>query len=130
MYLCNKEFRTLCQTLKILFTMLPLSGNIFQLFVEGGYGFMSIITLMLIALFFAAWKAPAWVKEIGLFALAFGFLGTFIGFMQAAQVIQELGDVSQNVIWGGVKVGLIPVVYGIIVYLVSLVLRIIRKPRI
>lgn len=91
---------------------------------------MSIITLMLVALFFAAWKAPAWIKEIGLFALAFGFLGTILGFMQAADAVRQIGDVSQNVIWGGVKVALIPIVYGIIVYLVSLVLRIIKKPRI
>ena len=110
--------------------MLPLSGNIFQLFVEGGYVFMSIITLMLVALFFAAWKAPAWIKEIGLFALAFGFLGTLLGFRAAAEFLQSQEEISQNVVWGGVKVGLIPVIYGIIVYLVSLVLRIIKKPRI
>ena len=110
--------------------MLPLSGNIFQLFVEGGYVFMSIITLILVALFFAAWKAPAWIKEIGLLALAFGFLGTLLGFWSAAEFIQSQAEISPNVIWGGVKVGLIPVVYGIIVYIVSLVLRIIKKPRI
>ena len=110
--------------------MLSLATNVFQLFASGGYGFMTIISLLLIAVFFAAWKAPAWVKEIGLIALAFGFMFSLIGFMQAAQVIQELGDVSQNVIWGGVKVALIPVVYGILVYIVSLILRIIRKPRI
>ncbi len=110
--------------------MLSLATNVFQLFASGGYGFMTIISLLLIAVFFAAWKAPAWVKEIGQIALALGFLFTLIGFMQAAQVIQELGDVSQNVIWGGVKVALIPAVYGIIVYIISLVIRIIRKPRI
>ena len=91
---------------------------------------MSVISLLLVGLFFAAWKAPAWIKEIGLFALAFGFMFTLIGFMQAGAVIQELGDVAGNVIWGGVKVALIPAVYGLIVYLVSLVLRIIKKPRI
>ena len=107
-----------------------MSGNIFTLFVEAGPGFMTIITLMLIAMFFAAWKAPAWIKEIGLLALAFGFLATFIGFIQAADFIRSQGDLSQNVIWGGVKVGLIPTAYGIIVYIVSLVLRIIKKPRI
>ena len=110
--------------------MHQLATNIFQLFISGGYGFMSVITLMLVGLFFAAWKAPAWIKEIGLFALAFGFMGTIIGFMQAADIIQQHGDIAQNIIWGGVKVGLIPAVYGIIVYLVSLVLRIIKKPRI
>ena len=110
--------------------MHSLATNIFQLFVSGGYGYMSIITLMLVGLFFAAWKAPNWIKEIGLFALAFGFLGTIIGFMQAADYLHAYVDVSSNVIWGGVKVGLIPIAYGIIVYLVSLVLRVIKKPRI
>ena len=91
---------------------------------------MSIITLLLIALFFAAWKAPAWVKQVGLLALAFGFLWTIIGFIQAGQIIQELGDVDGNVIWGGVKVALLPAAYGLIVYIVSLIIRIIKKPRI
>ena len=110
--------------------MLSLATNVFQLFASGGYGFMTIISLLLIAVFFAAWKAPAWVKEIGLIAFACGFMFTLIGFMQAADVIRELGDVSPNVIWGGVKVALIPVVYGIIVYIISLVIRIVRKPKI
>ena len=91
---------------------------------------MTIITLLLACLFFAAWKAPAWVKEIGLIALAFGFMWTLISFMQAGAVIQELGDVSNNIIWGGVRIAFIPVVYGVIVYIISLVIRIIQKPRI
>ena len=110
--------------------MQSLATSIFQLFVSGGYIFMSIITLMLVGMFFAAWKAPNWIKEIGLFALAFGFFGTIAGFMQAAEFIQMSADISPNVIWGGVKVGLIPTAYGIIVYLVSLILRVIKKPRI
>ena len=129
MYLCNKEFRTRLFNFK-LFAMLSLATNVFQLFASGGYGGMTIISLFLIAVFFAAWKAPAWVKEIGLIALAFGLMFTMISFMQAAQAIQELGDVAPNIIWGGVKVALIPAVYGIIVYIISLVIRIIRKPRI
>ena len=107
-----------------------LTTSPFQWFVSGGPIGMCGITLFLIALFFAAWKAPAWVKEIGLIALAFGFMFTIIGFMQAAQAIQELGDVAPNIIWGGVKVALIPVVYGIIVYIISLIIRIVRKPKI
>ena len=110
--------------------MLLLGTNVFQLFAAGGYGPMSIITLLLIALFFAAWKAPAWVKEIGLAALAFGFLFTIIGFIQASGDIQLAGDIAPAVIWGGVKVGLLPIAYGLIVYIVSLVIRVIKKPRI
>ena len=92
---------------------------------------MAVITLLLIGLFFAAWKAPAWVKEIGLAALAFGAMWTIIGYVQMADFLQGVPDeVAPNVIWGGVKVGLIPIIYGIIVYIISLVLRVIHKPRI
>ena len=45
-----------------------------NLFQQGGYFPMSVVTILLIALLLAAWKAPAWVKEIGLIALSFGFL--------------------------------------------------------
>ena len=45
----------------------------FKLFMQGGAGYMTILTILLVALFFAAWKAPRWIKEIGAFALVFGF---------------------------------------------------------
>ncbi len=91
---------------------------------------MAVITLLLIGLFFAAWKAPAWVKEIGLAALAFGVMWTVLGFLDVADFLSGHSDVAPNIIWGGIKVGLIPIIYGIIVYIISLVLRVIHKPRI
>ena len=110
--------------------MLLIQTNVFHLFAAGGYGNMSILTILLIALFFAAWKAPAWVKEIGLIALASGFLGTIICFIQAAGFIQQAPDIEPQIVWGGVKVGLLPIAYGIIVYIISLIIRIVKKPRI
>lgn len=109
--------------------MCILGTNIFQLFVSGGPLGMAVITLLLIALFFAAWKAPAWVKEVGLAALAVGAMWTLMGFLQMADFMSGNSDVATHIIWGGVKVGLIPIIYGIIVYIVSLILRIIHKPR-
>ena len=41
------------------------SEPITNLFVEGGLAGMIAITVLLICLFLAAWKAPKWVKEIG-----------------------------------------------------------------
>ncbi|MBQ9878267.1 MAG: hypothetical protein IJM29_05115 [Bacteroidales bacterium] len=90
---------------------------------------MAVITLLLIALFFAAWKAPAWVKEIGLAALVFGAIWTLAGFFQMADFLAGNSDVAPNFIWGGVKVAIIPIIYGIIVYIISLILRVIHKPR-
>ena len=91
---------------------------------------MAIITLLFIGLFFAAWKAPAWVKEIGIAALVVGVFWTLLGYLQVADYLQGYdGDLSYNVLAGGIKVGLLPVLYGLIVYFVSLILRVIHKPR-
>ena len=113
----------------------------FKLFMQGGAGFMTILTVLLVAIFFAAWKAPRWIREIGSFALVFGFLTLLIGLYQMFVALQQvavgLGEevsgifdlVSPDVFFGGLKIALIPVFYGIIIYLVSLVVRLIKKPR-
>ena len=108
-------------------------------FYEGGLWFMSILTVLLVGIFFAAWKAPRWVKEIGLFALVFGILGTVLGLYQvlvamrdfaAEQGATSLGNVlPPRVLLGGLKVTLNTTIYGICIYLVSLVVRVIQKPR-
>ena len=104
--------------------------SIVNFFVEGGLGGMIIITVLLIALLAAAWKAPNWVKEIGLAALVAGVFWTVCGLSQAAGVIQTVGDISPAVVWGGVKVMTIPLLYGLVIYFLSLIIRIIQKPRI
>ena len=113
----------------------------FTFFMEGGIGFMSVLTILLVAIFFAAWKAPRWVKEIGLFALAFGFLGHVLGVFQVISVLRDLAAekgaeatsltdiLPLRVLFGGLKVTFNCLIYGIIVYLVSLVVRVVKKPR-
>ena len=113
---------------------------ILRYFMEGGPIFMSVLTVLLVGLFFAAWKAPRWVKEIGIFALVFGFLGMILGIRQVFTYMQEVsvgkGEISglfdlipARVFFGGISITMIPVIYGIIIYLVSLVVRVIQKPR-
>lgn len=109
--------------------MQPLT-DLFTLFVSGGPVGMIIITLLFIALFFAAWKAPAWVKETGIAALVVGVFWTLLGQLQIADFLAGHDDVALNIIAGGVKVSLIPTLYGLIVYFVSLILRVVHKPRI
>ena len=106
------------------------SVSIPQLFVEGGLVWMICISLFLIAIFIAAWKAPRWVKEIGIGAQVFAIFGTLLGLAQVFDAIQMFGDISPAVICGGLKVTLIPTFYGFIVYFVSLIIRVIQKPRI
>ena len=51
----------------------------FKLFIEGGAAGMSMITIALIGVFFCAWKAPAWVKEVGIMALVIGIFWQLLG---------------------------------------------------
>ena len=101
-----------------------------RFFIEGGPVFMGLLTILLVFLFIAVWKAPAWVKEIGLMALITGILSTLFGLAQVCDAIERAGEVPMPVIFGGLKVGLIPIIYVGLIYLVSLILRIIQKPRI
>ena len=113
----------------------------FTFFVEGGIGFMSVLTVLLVAIFLAAWKAPRWVKEIGLFALLFGFLGHLLGVFQVLSYLRDIAAekgadatgfadlIPWRVLFGGLKVTLNCLIYGVIIYLVSLVVRIVKKPR-
>ena len=102
----------------------------FKIFMQGGVGYMTIFTLLLAALFFAAWKAPRWVKEIGIGALVYAIFGTLLGLAQVFDAIQQFPDVGFGVMCGGLKVTLISTFYGLIVYFISLIIRVIQKPRI
>ncbi|MBQ9399472.1 MAG: MotA/TolQ/ExbB proton channel family protein [Bacteroidales bacterium] len=58
---------------------------------------------------------------IGLFiaiAPSLGFLGTVIGMIQAFDAIQAAGDISPNIVAGGMKVALITTVAGLIVAMI------------
>ncbi len=112
----------------------------FKLFMEGGLLFMSILTVLLVAVFFAAWKAPRWVKEIGNFALVFGLMTPLFPLYQFFSTLQQVAwdrgegvsglfDLISPGVLFGVKVILIPVIYGMMIYLISLVVRIVQKPR-
>lgn len=109
----------------------PRSRPLADLFLEGGYSWMTAITCCLIALLFAAWKAPRWVKEFGLLALILGILSMMVGLYSVADLIQASGyPVSFTLLCGGLRVGFIAPIYGMIVYALSLVVRIALKPRI
>ena len=107
-------------------------NNIPHLFMQGGPLWMTLITLCLIGIFFAAWKAPAWVREIGIASLVLGFFSLLLGLEQMFSWLQEMSSDSNTLmmLYGGLKCALVPALYGLIVYFVSLVIRIIQKPRI
>ena len=44
--------------------------------------------------------------------------------------VQRAGDISFSLLAGGLRVACIPVIYGMLIYLLSLVIRMVQKPRI
>ena len=102
----------------------------FDLFLQGGTWGMSILTVELICMLFAAWKAPAWVKELGLLALVSGIFYQILGMFQAFGVMQTAGDISPSLLVDGFKESFIAVMYALLIYAASLVIRMLQKPRI
>lgn len=61
-------------------------------------------------------------KSIGLFAMITGILGQLIGFYQAFSAIERAGDISPALVFSGLKISMITTLYGIFIYLLSIVL--------
>lgn len=104
--------------------------SIRALFIEGGALGMTLLSIEFILLILAAWKAPAWVKELGLIALITGILYMLFGAYQICDFVAQNRGLSSSIIASGIKVMLIPSIYGGLIYFVSLIMRIIQKPRI
>ena len=83
-----------------------------------------------------SWK---WGVGFRRFALVFGFLSMILGISQvlsylrdtaATQSATSIGDlIPLRILFSGLKVTLIPTIYGSIIYLISLIVRVIQKPR-
>ncbi len=100
-----------------------------DLFLYGGVHWMTILTLELVALLLAAFKAPRWVSYIGSIALSTGLLGTLIGLFNALTAIQKAGDISPALLAGGCRCAIIGITYGLIIYITSRIVKIILLPR-
>ncbi len=114
----------------------------FDLFNQGGPLFMGILTLLFFGiaiLFVSTFSANSHhirnsrrslIKSLGLFALVFGVLGQLIGLFSAFASIEQMGSVSPNMLAGGLKVSMITTIYGVLIFLCSLVMLMIiqNKP--
>jgi hypothetical protein len=92
-----------------------------DLFYQGGPLFMSILSFLLLGVLWTAWKGGP-LKELGLLALAIGILGQLIGIYDAFSVF-ETTEISSALLAGGLKVSLTTTLYGLLIYILSLVLR-------
>ncbi|HYX09930.1 MAG TPA: MotA/TolQ/ExbB proton channel family protein [Bacteroidales bacterium] len=111
-----------------------------EIFFMGGPLFMSILTLLFIGM--VAWAIyqalPVLrneelifgkikmrlkhIRSIGLFAMITGILGQLIGLYEAFSAIERAGDISPGLVYSGLKVSMITTLYGIFIYLISLIL--------
>ena len=111
-----------------------------DLFFKGGPIFMGILTILLIIT--TAWIIYHFVvgfnskqvnhekfirrieygKSMGLFALLFGICGQMIGLSGMFSAIEGLVEVTPPMIFRAVNVTMICTIYGILIYLFSLVL--------
>lgn len=103
--------------------------NIIGYFLQGGLGGMCVITLILVAIFFAAWKAPAWVRNLGRLGFMAGFIWTMMGIFQMLDYLGQNPETGAGIIYGGLKVAMIPLLYSSFVYVVALIINTVQKPR-
>ncbi len=105
-------------------------------YIAGGVEYMHPITILLlvnvgiigyVVYNLMSQKAinPNWieaVKHIGGFAAAFGTFGTLVGLFLAFNALEQSAQaIPFQVIMGGLKVALITVLYGLIVFFLSMV---------
>ncbi len=108
----------------------------FSLFNEGGPLFMTLISLagltalgLTVKIFTdkATGKqsvkyTPGSILVAGSLSFMLGILGQAIGIYQALIAIQAAGDVSPAIIFGGFKVSMIAPMYGLIIFVITLII--------
>lgn len=113
-------------------------GFFIESHIEGGIEFMSVLFILFLAIIATGvlaiinkkelTKQQKWIKinqDLALFALVWGILGQTIGLFQAFGAIEMAGYVSQDVLAGGLKVSSYPTIYGLIIFLIGKVFKII-----
>lgn len=111
-----------------------------QFFIGPGPLIMSILTIIMIIM--VAWaiyhflpvltkkefdisktkSRLKYIKTIGTFGMVTGFLGQLIGLYQVFDFVERVEEVSPSLWGGGLKLCVIPSIYGILIFLLSLVI--------
>ena len=99
-----------------------------NLFLSGGPLFMGALTIIGLLMIVAAFRKGC-VKELGLLALAVGFLGQLIGLFSAFVAIEQMGEVSPAMLAGGLKVSSITSIYGLLIYVIGMIIQVVQRFR-
>ncbi len=106
-----------------------------QLFFEGGWEFMSLVTIMALTMFYFSFRCAAaiygtsgtsippnqiyYIRFFGMLALVTGILGQIIGLYEAMKYISAQGGMTREVLAGGLRVSFITTLYGFIIFLIA-----------
>lgn len=119
-----------------------LAISFYDLHLEGGIEYMTPLTVLfainigicayvIIALIQRKTIQMIWLeafRQIGLLILALGVFGTMVGFLQMFDALEAMKEtLPLNVISGGVKVALLAVIYGLILFSITQALYIVFK---
>ncbi len=102
----------------------------FEIFEQGGFWGMSLLTLNFIAVFLAAWKAPRWVLGIGGIAFPLALILQLVGVYNGYKLLSSTGDISVGLLYGAWSTMMIPLIYSLIIFVVSLVIYLLQRARI
>ena len=91
---------------------------------------MLFLTLLFILVIIASNKRKHLVRSLGLLAFIVGLLSSFLGIYSAIAVIEQVGNASPTIVAGGVKIALTTFIYGIFIFVVSIVLDIVNKNKV
>lgn len=120
----------------------PKAMNLSELHQQGGtvwmipidLGLAAVILVLLYLLILRMTgkpQPPAWLeslRQLGGLSLALGVFGTLAGFYQALGALEEIKEgLPFHIIAGGLKVALITVIYGCLVYILALIAYIVFK---
>lgn len=112
-----------------------LADSLMQLHTAGGSPWMPVLSVLfainvailiyvIITRVQSKTISPRWVeaiKQVGLLAAVWGAYSTILGFFQAFGALEETKEMLPfQVIMGGMKVALITVLYGLLIYCLSL----------
>ena len=111
----------------------------FELFYMGGSLFMGMLTLLLLIVITLAirnrikftsgdWDISTtrrnltYVKSTGILAFVMGVLGQLIGLYSAFIQIEKVEEISHAILANGLKVSMITTLYGLIIFILSLLI--------
>ena len=94
-----------------------------ELFNSGGPLLMSILTIILIILVYCSFKHKQKLNIIGRLGLVVGVLGHLLGLYSMFEALESLeSGVSPTLIASGIKVSMICLIYGVLIYIISLLI--------